>query len=173
MDAKCQLCGEIFDAKRCDAKFCPKCRSIKHREYGRKTDAKRRLVGNCEVCGKSISRKAKRCLSCRFKRERNNFWKGGRHKSFQGYVYIYMPEHPRACKFHNMYVAEHVLVWEKAHGNPLPEGYLIHHLNGVKDDNRPENLVALLPKDHTTGTIREALQKRIRDLEYQLQAPTS
>jgi len=111
-----------------------------------------------------------RCLSCRFKRERNNFWKGGRYKGFHGYVYIYMPEHPRADKYHHRYVAEHVLVWEQAHGQPLPEGYLIHHLNGIKDDNRPENLVALLPKDHSTGTLRELLQKRIRELESQLVA---
>ena len=81
-----------------------------------------------------------------------------------------MPEHPRADKYHHRYVAEHVLVWEQAHGQPLPEGYLIHHLNGIKDDNRPENLVALLPKDHSTGTLRELLQKRIRELESQLVA---
>lgn len=35
---------------------------------------------------------------------------------------------------------EHRLVWEKANG-PIPEGYLVHHINGDRLDNRLKNLV--------------------------------
>ena len=40
---------------------------------------------------------------------------------------------------------EHRLVWERIKGK-IPEGYVIHHKNGNKKDNRIENL-ELLSKD--------------------------
>lgn len=33
----------------------------------------------------------------------------------------------------------HVLVWESVHG-PVPDGFELNHINGVKDDNRIANL---------------------------------
>ncbi len=49
-----------------------------------------------------------------------------------GYVRLTLPGSER--------VLEHRWIWEQEHG-PIPEGGLIHHKNGVKDDNRPGNLV--------------------------------
>jgi hypothetical protein len=47
------------------------------------------------------------------------------------------------------YIGEHVIVWEAAHGPVLPN-HQVHHLNGVRDDNRLENLVCLTRQEHKT-----------------------
>ena len=79
----------------------------------------------------------------------------------EGYIDVKAPEHPKARK--NGYVSEHVLVWESVHNRPLPNGWVIHHLNGVKNDNRPENLIGLPFTKHKFVLAEKA--KRIRELE--------
>lgn len=82
----------------------------------------------------------------------------------RGYVLVLCPNHPRARK--SGYVLEHILVWEKHHKRPLPPDYLVHHLNGIKDDNRPSNLVAMRRSEHTNQT--SPFKKRIRELELEM-----
>lgn len=47
----------------------------------------------------------------------------------------------------NEHRAEHQRVWEEANG-PLPDGYVIHHKNHDKLDNRLVNLEALTRSEH-------------------------
>ena len=80
---------------------------------------------------------------------------------------IWAPDYPRATS--NGYVREHIMVWEKANG-PLPDEHIVHHLNGLRADNRIENLAALMRSEHKSWTLIELLHVRIRDLEAALAA---
>jgi hypothetical protein len=51
---------------------------------------------------------------------------------------VRVPDHPRARK--SAYVFEHILVAEALLGRYLEQGETVHHRNGVRDDNRPDNL---------------------------------
>jgi hypothetical protein len=46
--------------------------------------------------------------------------------------------HPNADARGRIY--EHILVMSNKIGRPLLPGENVHHINGVRDDNRPENL---------------------------------
>jgi HNH endonuclease len=56
----------------------------------------------------------------------------------RGYVLIYDPTHPNAHK--TGYVAEHTKVMAAMLGRPLERFEEVHHKNGIRSDNRPENL---------------------------------
>mgnify|MGYP001565857374 CR=1 FL=1 len=72
-------------------------------------------------------------------------WRGGRLRHGDGYILIYIPEHPLNCKG---YVLEHRLVIENHIGRYLTRGETVHHINGIKDDNRVENLQVLSNSEH-------------------------
>lgn len=43
----------------------------------------------------------------------------------------------------------HCFVWRKANNaNSIPDGYSVHHKDGNKDNNEPDNLVLLLQSEH-------------------------
>lgn len=71
-----------------------------------------------------------------------------------GYYYIYMPEHPNAIKKHR-YIAEHRYVVEQKIGRYLTKNEIAHHINGNKQDNRPENLECMTISEHNKLTYRE------------------
>ena len=57
--------------------------------------------------------------------------------SEEGYVLIYVPEHPKSFKG---WYYEHRLVLEQKMGRFLNKWETVHHINGNKQDNRLENL---------------------------------
>jgi len=76
----------------------------------------------------------------------NPRWKGGRVISKEGYVLIFMPEHPDSSG--RGYICEHRLIAEKALGRRLRLNEVPHHINGIVDDNRNDNLLVCTTSYH-------------------------
>ena len=115
----------------------------------------------CLCCDKEVysypSRKKRYCsLECRNKNwsewcisrkgKKNYRWKGGKTKIGE-YVYIKVQDHPFSHTRSN-YFAEHRFIMEKYLGRYLNSNEEVHHKNGIKDDNRIENLELVIKKTH-------------------------
>lgn len=97
---------------------------------------------NCKDCGKKVKNYyAKRCRKCSLKFRigiNHPNWKGGKYKG-RDYILVYSPTHPYINK--KGYVPEHRLIMEKKIGRYLLPEEIVHHINGIKIDNRIENLM--------------------------------
>lgn len=75
-------------------------------------------------------------------REKNPNWKGGRTLASSGYYLVKIGIGTPGADVRG-YAYEHRLVAEKTLGRPLQKGEIVHHRNGDRLDNRPENLEVL------------------------------
>lgn len=64
----------------------------------------------------------------------------------RGYRYLFKPEHPDCSK--QGYIAEHRLIGEIKLGRRLSKKEVVHHINGLRDDNRIENIVVCTRAEH-------------------------
>ncbi len=85
-----------------------------------------------------------------YKGKKHSKWKGGRIKS-NGYIMVWSPDHPFARilnKSGSKYMSEHRLKMEEKVGRYLKSYEIVHHINGIRDDNRTENLVLTTSSDN-------------------------
>lgn len=94
------------------------------------------------------------------KGDKNGNWKGGRLRS-SGYIYIYLPTHPCASKLG--YVMEHRLIMETHIGRTLLPTEIVHHINGIVDDNRLENLQLFSNRGEHTAMHNKQKTKRTKE----------
>lgn len=93
----------------------------------------------CPSCGERKDYRAQYCQPCWGKSRRGVYRGSGRYTNQQGYVVVSGQwEHPNQSSRGAVY--EHVLVMAEHLGRGLVKGENVHHINGVRDDNRLENL---------------------------------
>lgn len=99
-----------------------------------------RAVGSCGLSVKKFLRRngVVRNFPRTLPGKRNPKWRGGRVVKNDGYVFVYSPDHPYRNR--NKYVREHRLVMEKMLGRYLDPSEVVHHRDGNRQNNSPENL---------------------------------
>jgi len=80
--------------------------------------------------------------------EKNHSWKGGRIYA-AGYISLMKRDY---AKTKSGRILEHRYVMEQHLGRRLKSSEIVHHKNGIKDDNRLENL-EILSKNNHMGTV--------------------
>jgi hypothetical protein len=124
------------------------------------------VTSSCQACGRDFltrpsepkahcSRACGRTSQSATMRAKRGGKPGASHVGQDGYVWTYFPEHPAATR--NRHVKEHRLVMEAQLGRYLYPWEQVHHRNGIRTDNRPENL-ELWQRSQPAGTrVSEAL----------------
>jgi hypothetical protein len=155
---------------------------------------KSRNTETCIECGVRFNRQPSRAkynnghhlcsLECRSKwhsGKNHHMWKGGIRLRKDGYIDIASSHVPDAYKpmirSSQGVVMEHRLVMAQHVGRPLKSHEVVHHKNGIRDDNRIENLELHSAFEHMGITASEnkeisrlkrenkALMRRIQELE--------
>lgn len=128
------------------------------------SDRHKNRIVRCEECKKEFLRRSSKQRFCSqdcFKKAipKGNIFTYGTWTESHGYIVRGTP---------NGQVLEHRFVWEKHHGR-IPKNWIIHHLNGIKTDNRIENLTAFPRKHHSAIKLIEPYRLRILQLERKIQ----
>jgi len=129
------------------------------------------LCISCGVIGSVVKRKGAMARG-----DTHYNWKGG-YITKAGYKVITLPANSpyitMAAKDHS--IKEHRLVMAQHLGRILLPSEVVHHINGIKDDNRLENLELYSPGKHTKkGNLCRhcELLKEIRLLRWQVKELT-
>jgi len=104
----------------------------------------------------------------------NPQWRGGYSKDKNGYAVIWIsPDNPYysmvAKRRKGNHIFEHRLVMAKHLGRCLQSWEIVHHKNGIKDDNRIENLYLVNRSTHEHRTIEKYLKKEVTKLQDKLE----
>ena len=130
----------------------------------------------CPICGEerwiAKGENPRHCRKCHntilrnYKLEKHPGWKGGRRNTY-GYWEIKISEDDHLYSMVSKvgYVREHRYVMAKHLGRVLSGKEIVHHLNGIRTDNRVENLALTSYTKHEHQTLLKLAQKRIRELE--------
>lgn len=157
---KCEKCGKDFSPTRKTQKFCSRScysRAKANRRYERDKE-NGKFKSTCPVCGKEFNGTRRnqffcsvKCVGISNKKYLNipDCLENADRKIDKniGYVRVYAPMHKEANSWG--YVYEHRLIAEQKIGRALKENEVVHHVNGVRWDNREDNLQVMDRIEHS------------------------
>lgn len=143
---KCITCLQTYKPNS-RHKICPKCRKLADKRP-------------CPQCGKLKQRKSNLCIDC-FSESKQYPKSKVKHLSKNGYFYVYFKKHPFSDKSGRVF--EHRIIMEQKISRYLYPFENVHHKNGIKTDNRIENL-ELWVKSQPTGARVEDVVKWAKEI---------
>ena len=175
----CLNCGkEFYRPPSLKAKFCSKpCTDAYHREHGRLD--KKVTSKICKNCGKEftiptcwfkkLGRKAGSYCSrkCYHEYSHNHGTMFGGKKPWSGKIGIFTDSQGYVHEYDSTtgkYVRQHRLVMERMLGRPLEKGEKVHHRNGKRGDNEPENLELVIGNHFSGKRVRDVYERDIERL---------
>lgn len=111
---------------------CKDCRNSNHYEWCR------RLGSPCRVCGEPVSQRSQIHQRCQTGENHPNYVEG-KFTNKDGYVILTGQRH-HANSTKNGTIKEHRWMMSQTLDRPLMEKENVHHKNGIRNDNRLENL---------------------------------
>lgn len=161
IELQCGTCGKPFQAYPSDERrYC----SRRCYEIGKRKN----YQFQCALCGKNMILTPRECRSggrhycskrCAARSVNplgsqtgifSRTWKGGNFISKEGYRMVLIPGLGK-------YTTEQKRIMEKRLGHPLQKDEVVHHLDGNKLNNDPENLIICTRSEHPT--IHRRLKK--------------
>lgn len=167
----CKLCSKeyttiyknkVFCSQTCKCSYFAIIEKIRYKEYGygegvclvcnKKYKKTRKVQRYCSiVCANSIRKIYLNIPDCLDRADRKI------DKNI-GYVRVYCPMHREANT--RGYVYEHRVIAEEMLGRDLLPDEVVHHKNGIRWDNRPENLEVMDKYKHGALSTRVYSQKK-------------
>lgn len=117
-------------------------------------------MDTCPDCGRAKKVSSARCRQCHIKLAGAIRLSRPIHRRpskdvvyNEGRAYLLLHGHHLADK--KGYVLRYRLVAEESIGRRLLPGEVVHHINGIKDDDRPENLRVMTLSEHASLHIQQ------------------